>query len=385
MRFQNRLMTITTVTIFLTHINSAEAQKLLLYYDFEGNSAASIEDVSGYVDASGMVTPANGTLVDPDGTPNNAVIVADMVDPGGRGDVLKTGDSGYGATIPYARKMDFRNSFTLSAWIRTADTLAVWQEVAGRDNGGPRFFNHWGLGSVGGAEFYNVEFGLDLGFSSDPVQFVSPTGFVDGTQWHHLLLTWNAAEQQLWGYYDGFDGGDPDDVGLSPRDTLGDLLVAHPGEAFIIGEPRNDPPPPNPHPDLFVDDVAYWQGYAPPNVATGLFDGTIAIADVADMLEVPTQSADFDGDNVVDGADFLKFQHNFGLDDLNNGVVTVADGDGDGDLKVDGFDLEVWEDEFGTGIPLLTTATTIPEPLSCQIMIAALVALVISGRRLRCP
>jgi len=375
------------------------AQQLILYYDFEGDTTL-VEDVSGYQDASGALVPANGTFIDQDGTPNNTTIVEDTIDPARRGDVLKAGDTGFGAQVPHARKMDFRNSYTIQAWVRTADSLAFWQLAAGfgwdsnTPQSGPRIFApHWGLGGVGGAKMTTEllwDFGLNSGF--EPVQFVSPSGFVDGTQWHHVLLTWNAATQELWGYYDGDDAGDPEDPGLSPVQTDGDLLLAQPNTPFYIADPKDGPGGPvldlynssNPHPDFWVDDVAFWQGYAPPSVATGLFDGTISVPDATAMMELPTASADIDDDSDVDGADFLSLQRQIGLgiDDLTPFAVTVADGDANGDLKVDGLDIKLWESQFGSITPP-DPLTTVPEPSSCILALSTLAAVFVRSRRSR--
>ena len=377
-------------TILLISWRPLRAQELILYYDFEGDTTV-VEDVSGYRDDSGALAPANGTFIDYDGTPNNTSIVADTIDSARRGDVLKAGDTGFGAQAPHARKMDFRNSYTIQAWVRTADSLAFWQLAAGFGweantlKSGPRIFMpHWGLGAVGGGKMTNEllwGFGLDTGFEA--VQFVSPTGFVDGTQWHHVLLTWNAATQELWGYYDGFDGGDPQDPGLSPVQTDGDFLLAQPNTPFYIADPKDGQGGPaldfynssNPHPDFWVDDVAFWQGYAPPSVVAGLFDGTITVPNAAAMMELPTASADFDDDGDSDGSDFLFLQRQIGLgiDDLTPFAVTVADGDGNGDLKVDSLDVKIFENQYGTITPP-DPLTTVPEPCSLVLALSALAA-----------
>lgn len=53
-------------------------------------------------------------------------------------------------------------------------------------------------------------------------------------------------------------------------------------------------------------------------------------------------SADFDGDNDIDGGDFLAWQRGFG----KLGAVKI-DGDADGDADVDADDLAVWHEQFG--------------------------------------
>ena len=52
-------------------------------------------------------------------------------------------------------------------------------------------------------------------------------------------------------------------------------------------------------------------------------------------------SADFDGNQVVDGKDFLIWQRGFG------GVGSQTTGDANGDLAVNGDDLTIWKNQFG--------------------------------------
>ena len=60
-------------------------------------------------------------------------------------------------------------------------------------------------------------------------------------------------------------------------------------------------------------------------------------------LELSHPTGDYDGDFVVDGADFLAWQRSFGA-----AVEPAGSGaDGNGDGAVDGDDLDVWQDYFG--------------------------------------
>ena len=69
----------------------------------------------------------------------------------------------------------------------------------------------------------------------------------------------------------------------------------------------------------------------------------------------PTASADFNGDNRVDGFDFLEWQQGFGIPTPN---AIKVDGDADNDQDVDGDDLIVWETQYGmTGAPLTAAST----------------------------
>ena len=79
------------------------------------------------------------------------------------------------------------------------------------------------------------------------------------------------------------------------------------------------------------------------------------------------EDADFDGDNDVDGADFLIWQRGLGL----GGQSSNANGDADGSGVVDALDLAVWKAEFGT--PQAAAAIVgIPEPASAVLCIVAL-------------
>ncbi|WP_428307667.1 hypothetical protein [Lacipirellula sp.] len=84
-------------------------------------------------------------------------------------------------------------------------------------------------------------------------------------------------------------------------------------------------------------------------------------------------SADFDGNNVVDGKDFLVWQRGFGA----VGTGSLATGDANGDHDVDGDDLMVWKNQFGTaGI------AAVPEPSALALTCCGLLA-PISRRRNR--
>jgi hypothetical protein len=69
------------------------------------------------------------------------------------------------------------------------------------------------------------------------------------------------------------------------------------------------------------------------------------------------EDADFDGDDDVDGADFLLWQRGVGG---ANGTAPV-NGNANGDAFVDGADLAIWEAQFGTAT---ANAAAVPEPES---------------------
>lgn len=89
-------------------------------------------------------------------------------------------------------------------------------------------------------------------------------------------------------------------------------------------------------------------------------------------------SADFNGDGVVDGSDFLAWQRGFGALD-----ATLEQGDANDDGLVDAADLNVWRDAFGTIAPtgVATAASSVPEPTGTALGIMAIALLAGSARQ----
>jgi hypothetical protein len=86
----------------------------------------------------------------------------------------------------------------------------------------------------------------------------------------------------------------------------------------------------------------------PPAVSDGGF-----LLDMITVNVVEDVDADFDGDDDVDGNDFLIWQRNVG------DGTTQAEGDANGDDVVDGADLAAWEGAFGSAT---ANAASVPEP-----------------------
>ena len=82
---------------------------------------------------------------------------------------------------------------------------------------------------------------------------------------------------------------------------------------------------------------------------------------------LPT-GADFDGDGLVTGLDFLIWQRNFPL----TGTGMKATGDANDDTNVDGADVVVWGNQFGAPPPASpaskSAVATVPEPSSCWML-----------------
>jgi hypothetical protein len=93
-------------------------------------------------------------------------------------------------------------------------------------------------------------------------------------------------------------------------------------------------------------------------------------------VAAPTEDADFDNNNVVDGADFLAWQRGVGL----ISGATNAQGDANGDGAVNGVDFNLWKAKFG-GPPVTAAAGGVPEPGGATLALAA--AIFAMARRLR--
>jgi hypothetical protein len=88
------------------------------------------------------------------------------------------------------------------------------------------------------------------------------------------------------------------------------------------------------------------------------------------IVTTPVENADFDGDDDVDGRDFLTWQRGFGTPD-----AILADGDADGDNDVDGDDLIIWQAQYGEPVGPLAASTSVPEPASVTLFGALLAML----------
>lgn len=84
-------------------------------------------------------------------------------------------------------------------------------------------------------------------------------------------------------------------------------------------------------------------------------------------------TADFDGDNAVDGDDFVSWKAGFGT----AAGAAKANGDADGDQDVDGADFLTWQQQRGSG----TSSAAVPEPQTALLVAIAGAAIVNRRRR----
>jgi hypothetical protein len=106
-----------------------------------------------------------------------------------------------------------------------------------------------------------------------------------------------------------------------------------------------------------------------------LHDGSIYFGDKA--VIGPSNNADFNGNGVVDGADFLVWQRGFGL----AGQPNKSTGDANGDGNVNAADLTIWKTQFGTNPGAAVAVASIPEPAAGALAVGALAAVVLRRRR----
>jgi hypothetical protein len=83
-------------------------------------------------------------------------------------------------------------------------------------------------------------------------------------------------------------------------------------------------------------------------------------------------SADFDVDGDVDADDLAQWQDDFGLN---------GDSDADGDGDSDGADFLAWQQQLGSGVPIVAAAGALPEPATWALAIVTFA--IIGGIRSR--
>jgi hypothetical protein len=106
---------------------------------------------------------------------------------------------------------------------------------------------------------------------------------------------------------------------------------------------------------------------------TGAGSGVDVVLIGHSSVLAPAEDADFDGDNDVDGNDFLIWQRGLG-------VGTSSTGDANGDGTVNGADLTIWRNQFG-GAPIAAAAGAVPEPSALALAGLGLVALAARRRQ----
>ncbi len=104
-------------------------------------------------------------------------------------------------------------------------------------------------------------------------------------------------------------------------------------------------------------------------------DGVLDPSEFLFAVDEPVGDADFDGDQDVDGADFLIWQRN------NGGAGGPTAGDATGDGQVNAADLAAWRQSYGQ--PTQGAAGAMPEPASLALAALAASCAVIRLRQSR--
>lgn len=187
------------------------------------------------------------------------------------------------------------------------------------------------------------------------VHFLASGETVVVGEWNHFAFTLTDSAAELW--MTGETGDYVLKDAISGEDFAGSL---GPGEVIIF-----DPTPFTLGRGMFDNGVADWS------------DALIDEVRISNSALLPneflfetvemTENANFDGDQDIDGADFLIWQRGFGIDD---GSAELSDGDANGDGNVLSEDLAIWENQYSNAV--LSAATVVPEPTGLVLMLGSL-------------
>ena len=111
--------------------------------------------------------------------------------------------------------------------------------------------------------------------------------------------------------------------------------------------------------------ATYTLTFSDENLSGAIGAGQMTFSLSGQVVAVPTEDADFDGDGDIDGADFLTWQRGVGLPS----GASPEDGDADGDSGVDADDLAIWSSQYGAASG--TASQTIPEPATIILTVIA--------------
>lgn len=116
----------------------------------------------------------------------------------------------------------------------------------------------------------------------------------------------------------------------------------------------------------------YWQV----NAGTEVDFDWVGFGDVNDFPRVP---GDYNGNGVVDGADYVVWRKNKGI----TSGATFAQGDGDQDGDVDDDDYNFWRARFGntSGSGSALGSSAVPESASVSLLLVAVLALALRRAR----
>ena len=214
----------------------------------------------------------------------------------------------------------------------------------------------------GGAAWQRI---FDFGSDTDNYMFLTPSSG-DGTM-RFAITTGGYAEEQLL---------ETDALVVGEWVHLAVTLGGNTGILYINGTPQVAG-------QIILDptDFDLTNNYIGKSqfVNDALFDGAIAdfqlydYALTADQIAalLPSDNADFNGDGIVDQADYVIWRNHLGL----TGQSPYAPGDANGDGSVDASDYQLWRSQFGQAVAAssaLANSTAVPEPSTGVLALAML-------------
>ncbi|WP_442482290.1 dockerin type I domain-containing protein [Aeoliella sp. SH292] len=221
-----------------------------------------------------------------------------------------------------------------------------------------------------------IENNTEAGVSMDSYQITSALGNLDKNGWTSLF------DQNLAGFPAGATPTDPNGWVEAPNAGTGELAEyylndeASPSTIAVagglnLGSAYNGTGQ--------ADDLVFFYH----NSATGqVVQGTVAFG----TIEGPSVPGDYDGNGLVNAADYSIWKSAFG-----SNVPVAGDGaDGNGDGVVNLADYTVWRDNLGAGSlgALQSTTSVVPEPTTALLLVGGLaVAMMVraGGRRTHGP
>ena len=162
----NNIVDLADFTLFINHWRATSESadpNLLAFWEFEGN----------YNDTSGYGSPADGAAL------GDAVIVSDPE----RGSVLNVGASGGGSVnCGNPAKLNFRDPFTIAAWIKTTDADGIYSSIATK--------GEYGAYRIGLSTSDRTYTYLETNGGSNTATINGGSMLNDG-QWHHVAAVYD--------------------------------------------------------------------------------------------------------------------------------------------------------------------------------------------------